>query len=90
MSGYPNHNLVNELRAALQRLRASDTEQKTLSVEFERIKKELPLAQEESAKAMREVMDLLTKMDCASTGNHGWQNRFVTLLMRLENEEPHQ
>lgn len=83
MSGYPTEDKVAELRLALRELRDSDESLRSLERYFQECKTNLPAARDRSAQAMRSVMDLLREMDCASTGNHGWENRLATLLTRL-------
>lgn len=86
MSGYPTPNKVEELRTALRELQASDANLRELTKTYDNCKAILPSARDRSTRAMRAVMELLREMDCASTGNNGWENRFATLLVRLTDE----
>lgn len=86
MSGYPSKDKVQELREAIRELRESDSRLRDLTRALDECKANLPAARERSSVAMRSLMDLLRQMDCASTGNHGWENRFATLLVELDEQ----
>lgn len=86
MSGYPAADKVKELRTALDELRQSDVNLRALERQYNECKANIPLARDRSAKAMSTVMALLEQMDCASTGNHGWENRFAVLLLEIDKQ----
>ena len=90
MSGYPAKDKIEELREVLRELKESDEELRELERRMNECRVNIPIAQERSATAMRKVYDLLRQMDCASTGNMGWENRFAVLLIGLGVSEPKQ
>jgi len=88
MSGYPNHNEVEQLKQALRELHKRDQKVHSIQRRINDANRELPDAEAQQTRAAKLVKDLLAKMDCIQTGNHGWEARYLTLLMRLAEEPP--
>ncbi len=83
MSGKPNPNQIGELRQAAALVREQDIEAARLQAVIAESQKKLEAVKESRGRNAEQVVKLLTVMDCASSGNFGWEARIVWLMAEL-------
>jgi hypothetical protein len=82
MSSLPSKDGVANLRVLLRR-------QRHILMELDKAKKEaakVESLQEEASSAHREIIKVIEGMDCASSGNYGWESRVIWILDELDKQ----
>lgn len=80
MSGKPNANQVDELKRYLEVMNEAADRVARIKPELEQKKADLEAEERRFQGARLEVWKLLSAMDCESSGNAGWRERFEAFL----------
>lgn len=83
MSGFPNSEQIEALRAAAARVSELNDQHDRVTAFIRDHYTTLESIGVERGQRKKEVLDLLQKMDVASDRNLGWENRVVLFLAEL-------
>jgi hypothetical protein len=86
MSSLPYPGSVAEFKTALDVMSEAAQEISRLTRSIQEINKQMEVMQATYAAARKKVFDLMTKMDVASNGNYGYENRMAWFLVELHRQ----
>lgn len=86
MSSLPTPDLVSKLREAVTRRQSMYEKMCQFDREMKAAQRGGEQAREGYDKAHRDVLQGLAAMDCAETGNIGWQNRMAAMLVEFHQQ----
>jgi hypothetical protein len=83
MSSKPSHDGVAFLRERAAAFRENDDKLHRLIAQRDQLNRDIELLTNERSAAFKDMHQQLTKMDCASNGNTGWEHRVAWMLGEL-------
>jgi septation ring formation regulator EzrA len=86
MSRSPNYGGVKKLRELAARYRTLLDESYILSERIASDTHNLNKVNDEFIKTKQEIVTTLEEMDCATSGNGGWENRIAWMLAEFEKQ----
>ena len=83
MSSLPSEEGVAILRDAAATAHSNAKEEERLREQIADLTRKLDAVVQVKVRAQRSIIEQLNKMDCASSGNNGWDRRIIWMLGEL-------